>query len=80
MQIFTRCQGDRYVVNRGEGLTAVDFGEGDAATTGAIGRSEGTLGKENRATEVAGGMVPGAGIEAIVYCRWGREGVAACWS
>ncbi|RWW68812.1 hypothetical protein BHE74_00023637 [Ensete ventricosum] len=40
-KIFTRCQGDRCVVNRGEGLTAVDFGGGDAATAGAIGRSEG---------------------------------------
>ncbi|RWW71144.1 hypothetical protein BHE74_00021130 [Ensete ventricosum] len=35
-QIFTRCQGDRCVVNRREGLTAVDFGRGDAATIGAI--------------------------------------------
>ncbi|RWW44366.1 hypothetical protein BHE74_00049869, partial [Ensete ventricosum] len=40
-QIFTRCQGDRCVVNRGEGLTTVDFSGGDAATAGAIGRSEG---------------------------------------
>ncbi|RWV92187.1 hypothetical protein GW17_00045463 [Ensete ventricosum] len=39
--IFTRCQGDRCVVNRGEGLTTVDFSGGDAATAGAIGRSEG---------------------------------------
>ncbi|RZS09612.1 hypothetical protein BHM03_00040703, partial [Ensete ventricosum] len=45
--IFTRCQGDRCVVNRGEGLTAVDFSEGDAATAGAIGRSEGQ--REKRA-------------------------------
>ncbi|RRT35423.1 hypothetical protein B296_00051286, partial [Ensete ventricosum] len=40
-QIFTRCQGDRCVVNRGEGLTTVDFDGGDAAMAGAIGRSEG---------------------------------------
>ncbi|RRT43853.1 hypothetical protein B296_00038592, partial [Ensete ventricosum] len=39
--ILTRCQGDRCVVNRGEGLTAIDFGGGDAATVGAIDRSEG---------------------------------------
>ncbi|RWV94118.1 hypothetical protein GW17_00043379 [Ensete ventricosum] len=32
---------DRCVVNRGEGLTTVDFSGGDAATAGAIGRSEG---------------------------------------
>ncbi|RWV80516.1 hypothetical protein GW17_00058202 [Ensete ventricosum] len=41
MQILTRCQGDRCVVNGGEGLTAVDFGGGDTATVGVIGRSEG---------------------------------------
>ncbi|RWW17945.1 hypothetical protein GW17_00018089 [Ensete ventricosum] len=41
LPIFTRCQGDRCVVNRGEGLTTVDFSGGDAATAGAIGRSEG---------------------------------------
>ncbi|RWW77420.1 hypothetical protein BHE74_00014426 [Ensete ventricosum] len=41
MQILTRCQGDRCVVNDGEGLTAVDFGGGDIATVGVIGRSEG---------------------------------------
>ncbi|RZS29329.1 hypothetical protein BHM03_00063038 [Ensete ventricosum] len=41
MQILTRCKGDRCVVNRGEGLTAVDFGGGDAAIAEAIGRSEG---------------------------------------
>ncbi|RZS28729.1 hypothetical protein BHM03_00062368 [Ensete ventricosum] len=40
--IFTRCQGDRCVVNRDEGLTTVDFGGGDAATTGAIGRLKGS--------------------------------------
>ncbi|RRT47885.1 hypothetical protein B296_00035908, partial [Ensete ventricosum] len=40
--IFTRC-----VVNRGEGLTTVDFSGGDAATAGAIGRSEGQ--REKRA-------------------------------
>ncbi|RRT41442.1 hypothetical protein B296_00045401 [Ensete ventricosum] len=40
-QILTRCQGDCYVVNRDEGLTAVDFGGGDVATAGVIGRSEG---------------------------------------
>ncbi|RWW00008.1 hypothetical protein GW17_00037057 [Ensete ventricosum] len=45
--IFTRCQGDRCVVNRDEGLTTVDFSGGDAATTGAIGRSEGQ--REKRA-------------------------------
>ncbi|RWW06364.1 hypothetical protein GW17_00030309, partial [Ensete ventricosum] len=45
--IFTRCQGDRCVVNRGEGLTTVDFSGGDAATAGAIGRSEGQ--REKRA-------------------------------
>ncbi|RWW11287.1 hypothetical protein GW17_00025112 [Ensete ventricosum] len=37
----TRCQGDRCVINCGEGLTTVDFSGGDAATTGAIGQSEG---------------------------------------
>ncbi|RWW35961.1 hypothetical protein BHE74_00059056 [Ensete ventricosum] len=36
MQILTRCQGDRCVVNGGEGLTAVDFGGGDTATVGVI--------------------------------------------
>ncbi|RZS22672.1 hypothetical protein BHM03_00055484 [Ensete ventricosum] len=41
LQIFTRCQGDRCVVDRDEGLTTIDFGGGDAATAGAIGRSEG---------------------------------------
>ncbi|RWV77751.1 hypothetical protein GW17_00061380 [Ensete ventricosum] len=46
-KIFTRCQGDRCVVNRGEGLTTVDFSGGDAATAGAIGRSEGQ--REKRA-------------------------------
>ncbi|RRT57327.1 hypothetical protein B296_00043952 [Ensete ventricosum] len=40
IQIFTRCQGDHCVVNLGEGLTTVDFGGGDAATTGVISRSE----------------------------------------
>ncbi|RRT45484.1 hypothetical protein B296_00053235, partial [Ensete ventricosum] len=40
IQIFTRCRGDRCVVNRGEGLTTVDFGGGDVVTAGAIGRSE----------------------------------------
>ncbi|RWV82503.1 hypothetical protein GW17_00055996 [Ensete ventricosum] len=34
-------EGDRYVINHGEGLTTVDFGRGDAATVGAIDRSEG---------------------------------------
>ncbi|RWW46651.1 hypothetical protein BHE74_00047446 [Ensete ventricosum] len=38
--ILTRCQGDRCVVNCGEGLTLVDFGGGDVATTRAISRSE----------------------------------------
>ncbi|RWW36580.1 hypothetical protein BHE74_00058385 [Ensete ventricosum] len=36
-RILTRCQGDHCVANRGEGLTAVDFGGGDAATAGAKG-------------------------------------------
>ncbi|RRT42179.1 hypothetical protein B296_00055411 [Ensete ventricosum] len=45
--IFTRCQRDRCVVNRGEGLTTIDFSGGDAATTGAISRSEGQ--REKRA-------------------------------
>ncbi|RRT63626.1 hypothetical protein B296_00017036 [Ensete ventricosum] len=34
-------EGDRYVVNHGEGLTVVDFDEGDATMAGAIDRSEG---------------------------------------
>ncbi|RRT73999.1 hypothetical protein B296_00015304 [Ensete ventricosum] len=38
--ILTRCQGNRCVVNRSEGLTAVDFGGGDAVTVGAIDRSK----------------------------------------
>ncbi|RRT37664.1 hypothetical protein B296_00024294 [Ensete ventricosum] len=45
--IFTRCQGDRYIVNRGEGLTTIDFSGGDAATARAIDRSEGQ--REKRA-------------------------------
>ncbi|RWW67003.1 hypothetical protein BHE74_00025581 [Ensete ventricosum] len=56
-QIMTRCQGDRYVVNRGEGLTAVDFGRGDVATAGVIGRSEGQ--REKRCS-----------VEAVICCRW----------
>ncbi|RRT41248.1 hypothetical protein B296_00036802 [Ensete ventricosum] len=39
--ILTRYQEDRCVVNRGEDLTTIDFDGGDAATAGAIGRSEG---------------------------------------
>ncbi|RWV99161.1 hypothetical protein GW17_00037938 [Ensete ventricosum] len=34
-------EGDRYIVNHGEGLTTIDFGGGDAAIVGAIDRSEG---------------------------------------
>ncbi|RZR94131.1 hypothetical protein BHM03_00022761 [Ensete ventricosum] len=41
MQILTRCQGDRCVVNRGGGLMTVDFDGGDAAMVGVIVRSEG---------------------------------------
>ncbi|RWW83536.1 hypothetical protein BHE74_00007961 [Ensete ventricosum] len=38
MQILTRCQGDRCVVNGREGLMAVDFSGRDTATVGVIGR------------------------------------------
>ncbi|RZR88869.1 hypothetical protein BHM03_00016518 [Ensete ventricosum] len=41
MQILTQCQGDRCFVNRGEGLTTVDFGGGDVVMVGAICKSEG---------------------------------------
>ncbi|RRT32624.1 hypothetical protein B296_00054005 [Ensete ventricosum] len=34
-------EGDRYVVNHDKGLTTANFGGGDAATAGAIDRSEG---------------------------------------
>ncbi|RRT65873.1 hypothetical protein B296_00035433 [Ensete ventricosum] len=45
MQILTRCQGDRCVVNNGEGLTAVDFGGGDIATVGMIELTADRVGK-----------------------------------
>ncbi|RWW21613.1 hypothetical protein BHE74_00050060 [Ensete ventricosum] len=53
MQILTRCQRDRCVVNGGEGLTVVDFGGGDTAMVGVIGRSEGQRDKRCDRKELA---------------------------
>ncbi|RRT52077.1 hypothetical protein B296_00039076 [Ensete ventricosum] len=64
MQILTRCQGDRCVVNLDEGLTVVDFGRGDATTTRAIGRSEGQ--REKRRDHGVGKVPLLVGADATV--------------
>ncbi|RZS08595.1 hypothetical protein BHM03_00039585 [Ensete ventricosum] len=65
-EILTRYQGDCCVVNHGEGLTAVDFDGGDAATAGAIGRSEGQ--REKRCDGVGKvSLLVGADATVVVH-------------
>ncbi|RWV83833.1 hypothetical protein BHE74_00018660 [Ensete ventricosum] len=73
-------EGDCYVINHGEGLMAINFDIGDAATAGTIDRSEGQREKRygRRFTiRLQEGRRRRTGVEAVVCCSWGREGVAA---
>ncbi|RWV87069.1 hypothetical protein GW17_00050977 [Ensete ventricosum] len=45
-------EGDRYVINHDEGLTAIDFDRGDAATAGTIDRSEGCYRRDDVGEQV----------------------------
>ncbi|RWV98391.1 hypothetical protein GW17_00038769 [Ensete ventricosum] len=73
MQILTRCQGDRCVVNDGEGLTMVDFGGGDTTTVRVIDRSEGQRDKRCSRKELATDgvwkvpLLVGADATVVVY-------------
>ncbi|RRT60139.1 hypothetical protein B296_00043741 [Ensete ventricosum] len=70
MQILTRCQENYCVVNRNEGLTVVDFSGGDAATAGAIGRSEGQREKRYDGVEKVSLLV-GANAIVVVHKKDG---------
>ncbi|RWW58927.1 hypothetical protein BHE74_00034172 [Ensete ventricosum] len=58
---------DHCVVNRGEGLTAVDFDGGDAATAGAIGRSEGQREKHSGHGVEKVSLLVGADATVVVH-------------